>query len=144
MQLACPPLFHQPPPHTDGTSYPGEGCGTPAAIQMAPIGGTMVSCPSVQPNDRAGNPAYSKYCTLTKAGRLLSTTSWVVPGRLSQVHTPLMIGAWEKELASHPDQERVSYLLNGLRNGFRIGYNYKDNTCQPRRKTCLQQTYTHR
>ena len=45
-----------------------------------------------------------------------------------------MIGAWDKELVSHPDQERASYLLNGLRNGFRIGYNYKDNTCQPRRK----------
>ena len=45
-----------------------------------------------------------------------------------------MIGAWEKELVSHPDQERVLYLLNDLRNGFCIGYNYKDNTCQPRRK----------
>ena len=52
---------------------------------------------------------------------------------LSQVHTPLVIEAWENELVSHPDQERA-YLLNGLRNGFRIGYNYKDNTCQPRRQ----------
>ena len=62
------------------------------------------------------------------------TIQWEVPSILSQVHTPLVIGAWEKELVSHPDQERASYLLNGLRNGFRIGYNYKDNTCQPRRQ----------
>ena len=59
------------------------------------------------------------------------TTLWEVPSMLSQVHTPLVIGAWEKELVSHPDQERASYLLNSLRNGFHIGYNYKENTCRP-------------
>ncbi len=55
-----------------------------------------------------------------------------VPAMLAPVHTPLFIPAWERELATHPDRDRVSYLLNGLRNGFRIGYNYRHNSCRSR------------
>lgn len=75
---------------------------------------------------QTGNTAH-----LLRLEECCQTTPWEVPSMLSQVHTPLVIGAWEKELVSHPDQERASYLLNGLRNGFRIGYNYKENTCRP-------------
>ena len=56
---------------------------------------------------------------LPKLEDYCQTTLWEVPSMLSQVHAPLvLIAAWEKELVSHPDQERTSYLLNSLRNGF--------------------------
>ena len=91
----------------------------------------MVSCPpgnqmAEQVPQHTGNAAH-----LLRLEECCQTTLWEVPNMLFQVHTPLVIGAWEKELVSHPDQERASYLLNGLRNGFRIGYNYKENTCRP-------------
>ena len=36
--------------------------------------------------------------------------------------SPLKLGAWERALAAHPDAEYTQYLLRGIREGFRIGY----------------------
>ena len=44
---------------------------------------------------------------------------------LSPIHSPLNVRAWEKALSSHPDKSFVDYVTNGLRHGFRIGYNYE-------------------
>ena len=43
--------------------------------------------------------------------------------QLSQVQTPLKAQAWERALASHPDRAFARYLLRGMREGFRIGFN---------------------
>ncbi len=47
-----------------------------------------------------------------------------IKGPLAVVNTPLIIGSWEKALAAHPDRDYVTYLLRGMRNGFRIGYRW--------------------
>ena len=47
-----------------------------------------------------------------------------VPRELAGIATPLKAEAWEAELRTHPDQEFVAYITSGIRNGFRIGYNY--------------------
>lgn len=55
-----------------------------------------------------------------------------VPQRLPEaitshpVTTPLCLDAWEHALSSHPDRRWVSYILQGLCHGFRIGLE-----CQP-------------
>ena len=36
--------------------------------------------------------------------------------------------ALEKYLNNHPDQEFASYITQGLKHGFRIGYRYKEST----------------
>lgn len=46
------------------------------------------------------------------------------PPQLSGVYTPLMLPAWTHFLRDHPDQEFVGYLLDGIANGFRIGFDY--------------------
>ena len=38
--------------------------------------------------------------------------------------TPLNLAAWVQELENHPDQEVAQYLLQGISQGFRIGFNY--------------------
>ena len=40
----------------------------------------------------------------------------------SEVHSPLLASAWVHELSSHPDKAFVEYILQGITNGFRIGF----------------------
>ena len=74
------------------------------------------------------------YCPYTGAypytKDLLSLARVGIPGsptsvreELSGVYTPLKFQHWESMLAAHPDKEYVSYLLSGIREGFRIGFN---------------------
>ena len=42
--------------------------------------------------------------------------------RLSDVFTPLNLPQWESMLADHPDRNYVEFILNGIRDGFRIGF----------------------
>ena len=42
--------------------------------------------------------------------------------RLSGVFTPLNLPQWESMLAGHPDRNYVEFILNGIRDGFRIGF----------------------
>ena len=38
--------------------------------------------------------------------------------------TPLILEAWTKLLRDHPDKEYVSYILEGIREGFRVGFKW--------------------
>ena len=48
------------------------------------------------------------------------------PGLLPPVSavTPLQVEQFALELENHPNQSQVSFVLEGLRKGFRVGYNY--------------------
>ena len=41
---------------------------------------------------------------------------------ITDCSTPLRAGEWEAALAHHPDQTFVSFIIDGLRHGFRIGF----------------------
>ena len=41
--------------------------------------------------------------------------------RTIPVSTPIIYGEWSRQLQSHPDERFVGYILDGLREGFRIG-----------------------
>ena len=45
-----------------------------------------------------------------------------VPGIMT-VSSPLVAEAWEKALRDHPDQRLAGYLVAGIQQGFRIGFN---------------------
>ena len=55
---------------------------------------------------------------------------------LHGVSTPLPWQVWDQKLASHPDQEFRKYIVSGLRDGFRIGFDYP-GTCQWARRNLL-------
>lgn len=44
--------------------------------------------------------------------------------QLMEVSTPLVLEAWDQALATHPDQAYARYIRNGLRQGFRIGFQH--------------------
>ena len=44
--------------------------------------------------------------------------------QLMPVRTPLNVAAWEEALASHPDRAYAQYIGDGLRQGFRVGFQY--------------------
>lgn len=49
------------------------------------------------------------------------------PPLLSQIVTPLQWQAWEGALRSYPDKQFARLIVDGLREGFRIGFNYDSN-----------------
>ena len=50
-------------------------------------------------------------------------------GEWGAVVTPLKLREWERGLASHPDRDFARYVCDGIREGFRIGYNYGGTRC---------------
>ena len=40
-----------------------------------------------------------------------------------EVYSPLNLHQWMQDLQLHPDKEFSSYILRGIRDGFRIGFN---------------------
>lgn len=51
--------------------------------------------------------------------------SSTVPAEVAVISSPLIPHEWEAALANHPDREFVEYVVRGIREGFRIGYDYK-------------------
>ena len=45
-----------------------------------------------------------------------------LPQELTVVQTPLVVDAWASALQSHPDRAFARYIVNGLRQGFRVGF----------------------
>ena len=50
-----------------------------------------------------------------------------------EVTTPLVWQEWDKALRDHPDQRLRAYITNGIRYGFRLGFEY-GSPCRPTRK----------
>ena len=57
-----------------------------------------------------------------------------VQGRLTGVFTPLKVAQWDHMLAQHPDRQYVAYLLSGIQEGFRIGYERREHVLGSARK----------
>ena len=61
---------------------------------------------------------------LLQLERCRSTTPSRLPPQMEMVSTPLDWREWDRSLASHPDQRFRSYVVNGIRFGFRVGFDY--------------------
>ena len=48
--------------------------------------------------------------------------------------TPLKVAQWDHMLAQHPDRQYVAYLLSGIQEGFRIGYERREHVLGSARK----------
>ena len=52
------------------------------------------------------------------------TQATELPHICRQIITPLNASEWERALTAHPDHRLRRYILEGIRHGFRIGYDY--------------------
>ena len=52
------------------------------------------------------------------------------PLQLQPIHIPLRLSSWQQYLQGHPDSEFVTFLLEGISSGFRIGFNYGSHQCR--------------
>ena len=59
------------------------------------------------------------------------------PPWLSQVHTPLVLQCWQQHLRDYPDTTFATYLLEGIANGFRIGFNYQQHGCRSAKRNMI-------
>lgn len=55
----------------------------------------------------------------------------VLPDSCKMVTTPLRAEHWEEELAIHPDTQFTQYVVDGIKKGFRIGYQHGSARCAP-------------
>lgn len=53
-----------------------------------------------------------------------STTSARISQSAQQIQTPLTLTAWQEALSQYPNQQLVKFFLQGIAEGFRIGYSH--------------------
>ena len=71
-----------------------------------------------------------------------SSTDIIVPLEAQHIATPLLPLEWGHLLATHPNRKLVAFFLQGLTEGFRIGYDYTSNTLKPA-KTNMESALSH-
>ncbi len=54
--------------------------------------------------------------------RRSSAVQCKLPVEAQQIHTPLQAEAWQRMLADHPDRQLVEWMVRGIRQGFRMGF----------------------
>ena len=79
-------------------------------------------------------PTHTDYAGYAYTSDLLHLQSCVNPSppalplELSRIISPLIPSAWSHFLQFHPDQGYAKYLLTGITQGFRIGFQYTSPT----------------
>ena len=85
---------------------------------------------------------YSKWLQDWIALNKPSPTNVTVPQEAQHISTPLLPQEWKRLLEAYPNQNLVTFFLQGLIEGFRIGYNYTLNTLKPAR-TNMESAFSH-
>ena len=53
---------------------------------------------------------------------------FIAPPQVQEIVSPLVVERWVVLLDTHPDKDFVTYILQGISKGFRIGYDYNRTT----------------
>jgi len=61
--------------------------------------------------------------------------------QLARIPTPLSVATWQQLLANHPDEQFQRYIVEGIRLGFRIGFDSSHPTHSSRRN--MKSAYEH-
>ena len=69
----------------------------------------------------AGSYAYMEHLVALDSMR---PQSGLVPEELCRIVTPLHWQVWDRKLSQHSDQRFRSYIIEGIRYGFRVGFDY--------------------
>ena len=80
-------------------------------------------------NHHTGSYMYTQ--AFLKLAACINPSPPPLPQALCNITTPLNLSTWTACLASHPDQAYVKFILDGIANGFRIGFAYSTSICTP-------------
>ena len=53
-----------------------------------------------------------------------------LPPSMWSISSPLRWREWQASLAKHPDECFARFIVNGIKEGFRIGYDYRSRGCK--------------
>ena len=87
----------------------------------------------------SGSYAYTADLLMLASRRAISRTPTV--SGWSHIQSPIVADAWAVHLAGHPDQAYVGYLVQGLQEGFRIGFQYGHPHVTAHQPICYRLTY---
>ena len=57
-----------------------------------------------------------------------------IPPSACLISTPLSLLAWKTLLDDHPNRQLIQFLLDGITNGFRLGFNHTDSSLKPAKR----------
>ena len=77
---------------------------------------------------------YSSWLSLWRQQIQPNPVDIQVPPAACRITTLLHSDVWHHMLASHPDQNLIKFFIEGVTEGFRIGFNYQCTTLKPARK----------
>ena len=109
--------------------YTGAG-GYLVGLRLFTLGSAeaRVALPPDNPTLLGGNYVYTR--DLLTSGACHPRSRPKLPSWLRAINSPLHMERWECRLRSHPDWEFVTFLLEGLQEGFQIGFEYEDLHCR--------------
>ncbi len=84
---------------------------------------------------------YTYTASLLELERLIAPSGTVIPAEAANIVTPLKAAAWKKALATHPDQSFAKYIVEGITQGFHIGFNwwaYKAKGAQTNMRSAME------
>ena len=70
------------------------------------------------------------YKLTPSAGKTHASHSKGAQGEWGNIITPLCVSVWERKLSNHPDREFAKYVCDGIREGFRVGFDYTKCRCR--------------
>ena len=81
------------------------------------------------PDETMCTPSYESWLPDWISHHLPSTLSpsLKIPLLAGQISTPLNIHTWHRHLVDYPNQDLAQFLLAGISNGFKIGFNSSVN-----------------
>ena len=83
-----------------------------------------------------GSYAYLEQLTVLEDCRPM-VKSWTLPEKWCRIVTPLKSEEWEWELRDLPDRRCADYLVRGISEGFRLGYEYSNHECRSASRNML-------
>lgn len=72
----------------------------------------------------AGGQTYQYMDDLRQLDACVPQAASRLPQAMVAVLTPLVWREWDRLLKRHPEQQFRSYIVEGIRTGFRVGFNY--------------------
>ena len=84
-----------------------------------------------------GGGRYVYMADLLELERCVPQEPRAIPPSLEAVVTPLRLPVWSSELRAHPDVEFARFIVRGLEQGFRVGFEYGNHTCTSAKRNML-------